>query len=198
MPLCLCVWACTCKPCIMGLNFLESEKNGMWLQSMERLHLENKLYDKSFLFWYSDWQSSNAAVQRGAEGEKQRIGKIEVVSLYLSCPKLSHSAASGGFCQLAADFCMSLPFYCSIWTCMGLHLRVCCLEWLGLKGGGQTHIFKIFTISRKGKEMWAHADWLELKAVFDLSRMTNYTCGWLLSWRGSTVLFCVDAQRCST
>lgn len=116
----------------MSLNFWNL-KNRVWLQSSERLHLENKLYDNSVLFWYCDWQSSNAAKQRGIKREKQRKGKIEVVSLYLSCPKLSHSAASGGFCQLAADFYISLPlsppFHFSVWAF--IHLWVWGLKWLG-------------------------------------------------------------------
>lgn len=56
--------------------------------------------------------------------KKQREGKIEVVSLYLSCPKLSHPAASGGFCQPAADFYISLPLllpgHFSIWAIISL------------------------------------------------------------------------------
>lgn len=108
-------------------------KNRVWLQSSERLHLENKLYDNSVLFWYHDWQSSNAGKQRRRKGEKQRGGKIEVVSLYLSCPKLSYSAASGGFCQSAAVFNISLPlsppFHFSVWAF--IYLGSGCLKCLG-------------------------------------------------------------------
>lgn len=140
----------------------------MWPQSSIRLRLENKLYDNSVLFWYRDWQSSNAAKQRGIKREKQRKDKIEVVSLYLSCPKLSYSAASGSFCQSAADFYnsqpLSPPFHFSVWAF--IHLWVSGLKWLGWtqweeSGRWRIHRLKSFTIFQKrGRKMWqVGTDW---------------------------------------
>lgn len=48
--------------------------------------------------------------ERRRKKQKQRKGKIEVVSLYLSCPKLSHSAAWWGFLSAGSLSVTATPF----------------------------------------------------------------------------------------
>lgn len=110
MPVCVYVWAGmhACAYPAHEFKYLESEKkkNGMWLQSMERLHLENKLYDKSFLFSYSDWQSSNAAEQRGVKRRKTK-------------------ERQNWSCQFVPELSQTIPI-CSQWGFLSVGSRLHC------------------------------------------------------------------------
>lgn len=124
VPVCLYVGMCICMPCTWDrfffyFLFFWILKNWVWLRSSKRLQLENKLYDNSALFWYCNWESSNATTQRGSERREREEEKNKnkgkaklklsvctwVVSNY---PILQ---PGGGFCQLAAYLSLPLHFF---------------------------------------------------------------------------------------
>lgn len=148
----------------------------MWLLSIQGSHLANKLYDRSFLSRWSDWQSSNAAKQRGVKGARQKEGKIGVVSVHLSCPR---AAACGGV------FCLSF--------CVPLLLRFSSplsgfVYVFGPEMTRKNTVTQTFTFPRGRRGGQVGMCWLTgIKG----GRMRNYIYVWMPI---GLLLFCVDTQ----
>lgn len=123
VPVCLYVGMCICMPCTWDrfffyfLFFLNSEELSLTEEQQKVTFRKQTVWQQRSLlilqlgiFKCNHTQRKWKERERRRKKQKQRKGKIEVVSLYLSCPKLSHSAAWWGFLSAGSLSVTATPF----------------------------------------------------------------------------------------